>query len=198
MNYLAHAYLAGTDTNAIAGALLGDFVKGARLEHYPPAVRDAILLHRAIDRYTDHHTIVISSRGLISAERRRFAGIMLDVFFDHFLARHWPRFGREPLGMFTARVYAALTRYAPTAPERFRRMLPHMLANDWLANYAEQEVIDATIDGISRRLKRANTLAGGGEELRRRYDAFEASFMAFFPELVRYVELTRTGEPRAA
>lgn len=199
MNYLAHAFLAGAEADAIAGALLGDFVKGTQTDFYPPAIRTAILLHRAIDRYTDRHPVVVASRGIISAPRRRFAGVMIDMFYDHFLARHWSRFSAEPLQAFTARVYVALAKHAPTAPERLRRMLPQMQADDWLASYAELDAIDAAIDGIARRLKRTNNLGGGGEELRRNYEAIESGFSIFFPQLQRHVlMLTRAQEAHVA
>lgn len=196
MNYLAHVFLAGPDPQAIAGALLGDFVKGAQTECYPPAVRDAIRLHRHIDRYTDHHAVVRASRGVVSASRRRFAGIMVDVFFDHFLARQWSRYSTEALPRFTARVYAALEQHRSTAPERLQRMLPRMRAEDWLAGYGQSAAIDLAIDGIARRLKRPSNLWGGGEELRRNYGAFEAHFLEFFPQLMHYVAAARASLPQ--
>lgn len=188
MNYLAHVFLAGPCPDAIAGALLGDFVKGTQAaERYPAPIREAIALHRAVDRYTDRHPIVFASRRLVSPARRRFAGIMVDVFYDHFLARDWPRYSSEALPTFTARVYTALAQHGPTAPERLQRMLPRMRADDWLASYADVEAIDAAIDGISRRFKRTNNLAGGAEELLRHYDTFDEYFSAFFPQLLRHV-----------
>lgn len=194
MNYLAHVFLAGPRPDAIAGALLGDFIKGTQAaERYPAPIRAAIALHRAVDRYTDQHPTVFASRCLVSPSRRRFGGIMVDVFYDHFLARHWSRYSSEALPAFTARVYAALTQHEATAPERLQRMLPRMRADDWLASYADVEAIDAAINGISRRLKRANNLAGGAEELLRHYDSFDEYFSAFFPQLLRHVAvLTRS------
>ena len=188
MNYLAHVFLAGPCPDAIAGALLGDFVKGAQAaERYSAPIREAIALHRAVDRYTDQHPIVLASRRLVSPSRRRFGGIMVDVFYDHFLARHWSRYSTEALPTFSARIYAALTKHEATAPERLQRMLPRMRADDWLASYAEVEAIDAAINGISRRFKRTNNLAGGADELLQHYGRFEEHFSAFFPQLLRHV-----------
>src|SRR5688572_11794852 len=105
MNYLAHALLSHQSAEAILGALLGDFVKGPVGAEYPPAVRDAIHLHRLIDRYTDSHPVVLSSRRLVSDARRRFAPIMIDMFYDHFLARHWSDYCDTPLRQFARQVY---------------------------------------------------------------------------------------------
>lgn len=195
MNYLAHTFLAGAEPAAVAGALLGDFVKGRQVEAYPAAVRAAILLHRAVDRYTDQHPLVSASRRLVSPSRRRFAGILVDVFYDHFLARHWSRYSAEALPAFTARVYAALATHARPAPERLQRILPHMRANDWLASYREPAAINLAIDGIARRLRRPSNLVGGGEELQDSYGSYEAHFLEFFPQLMASVPtLTKKAE----
>ena len=109
MNFLAHAFLARSSPELLIGGLLGDFVKGReRLQQYSPAVRAGILLHRAIDRYTDAHPAVHASCALISPARRRFAAILVDVFCDHFLACHWHRYTDLPLEAFTQQVYTTL------------------------------------------------------------------------------------------
>lgn len=194
MNYLAHALLARHSPELLTGGMLGDFVKGALGERYPHAVRAGILLHRAIDRYTDAHEIVVASRALVSPARRRFAGILVDVFYDHFLARHWERYGEAGLEQFTAGVYAVLWPQRAGFPERLQRMLPWMRADDWLASYADLEAVDAALRGIAhrfRRYPRAAVLADGVAELTANYAAFEAHFHAFFPDLERYSERER-------
>lgn len=186
MNYLAHAFLARHTPELLTGGMLGDFVKGALDDRYGPAVRAGIALHRAIDRYTDAHELAHASRALVSRERRRFAGILVDVFYDHFLARHWPRYSPLPLTAFTGEVYATLWPQRAGFPERLQRMLPWMRADDWLASYADIEAVDAALHGIARRLKRyprAVALETGVEELLANYAALEAQFLAFFPQL---------------
>lgn len=189
MNYLAHTFLSQESDAAIVGALLGDFVKGAIDDRYTPAIRAAIRLHRAIDRYTDQHDTVKASRALVSRERRRFAGILIDVFYDHFLAAHWNKFSATPLEVFTTRVYAALQPQVASYPERLQRVLPHMTREDWLASYAEIESVDAALNGIARRFKRfqrARVLNDAVQELTDNYAALESDFLAFFPELVKF------------
>jgi len=195
MNYLAHAFLSRSSPELLIGGMLGDFVKGReRLQLYSPVVRTGILLHRAIDRYTDAHPTVSASCTLISPARRRFAGILVDVFYDHFLARHWQRYDDLPLEEFTRQVYATLLPHSASYPERLQRILPHMAADDWLASYAEIESVDAALHGIARRFQRyprAVALADGVQELIRHYAAHEQYFLDFFPELLGFVENKR-------
>jgi acyl carrier protein phosphodiesterase len=193
MNYLAHVFLARHSSEAMIGGLLGDFVKGS-IHAYPAQIRAGILLHRAIDRYTDAHCVVRASCALVSARRRRFAGIMVDVFFDHFLARHWQRFADTPLPVFTQAAYSGLLARSGEFPQRLQRVLPQMAAHDWLGSYQDVEAIDAAINGISRRLRRANTLLGGAQEMLDNYAALQANFLRFFPELLCFVQEMRDQE----
>jgi len=191
MNYLAHAFLSRATPDLLIGGLLGDFVKGrAGLQQYRPTICAGILLHRSIDRYTDAHPIVQASCALISPARRRFAGILVDVFYDHFLAHHWQRYAELPLEEFTRQVYATLLPHTASYPERLQRILPRMATDDWLASYAEIESVDAAVHGIARRFQRyprAAVLADGVQELLHHYDALEQHFLGFFPELLSFV-----------
>jgi acyl carrier protein phosphodiesterase len=187
MNYLAHVFLSHDTPDAIVGAMLGDFVKGRAIDGWNKDVRAAILLHRAIDGYTDRHPLTRASRLLVSAERRRFAGILVDVFYDHFLARHWRRFHAVPLAEFTQMIYAALWSRRQGFPPRLQRVLPWMIRDDWLASYADVGAVDAALSGMARRrfryAERARPLADGVRELERNYPALEANFLAFAPQL---------------
>jgi len=189
MNYLAHAYLARATPELLTGGLLGDFVKGRLDDRYPPAVCAGIAQHRAIDRFTDDHPLVLASRACIAPERRRFAGILVDVFYDHFLARHWPRYHDQPLERFTRSVYAVLWPQRRILPERLQRILPWMRADDWLASYAEIESIDASLHGMARRFRfstRAAPMADGVHDLLAHYGTLEQQFHAFFPQLIEF------------
>jgi acyl carrier protein phosphodiesterase len=148
-----------------------------------------------VDRFTDAHPIPRASRNRIGPERRRYGGVLVDVFYDHFLARHWSEFHPEPLDRFTARCYAALRAHEPVLPERLRLALPHMVEHDWLGSYREVDGIALTLARLSRRVRRENPLAGGAEELIRHYDALEADFRAFLPDLVREVRGESAGPP---
>jgi len=146
----------------------------------------ALAQHRAVDRFTDTHPVVRSSRARVAPPHRRFAGILVDMYFDHFLARHWDDYADEPLDTFTARVYAALLAHEARLPERLRRIAPSMAQRDWLGSYRHVEVVHAALDRVGERLKRGNALLGAGAALMPHYAALEADFRVFFPELVRF------------
>ena len=201
MNYLAHTLLSRHSPEAILGAVLGDFVKGALDARYPRAVREAILLHRAIDRYTDSHPLPLASRKHVSPARRRFAPILVDVFYDHFLARHWNDYCEVPLTQFAAHVYQVLLSHRAELPERLQYVAPRMAEHDWFGAYAEIDGIDSAVDGIAwrlRRFPRAAALRGGVEELQHHYDAFERDFRDFFPQLMQHAIACRDSGRVAA
>lgn len=197
MNYLAHLYLAEQSREGLLGSLLGDFVKGTPGEHYPPTVRRGIRLHRRIDAFTDAHPLHLRSRNRVSAPRRRFAGIIVDVCYDHFLGAQWDRFASESLEDFSARVYDVLLAHQDVLPERLRDMAPRMAREDWLGSYARLEHVGRALDGISRRLRRENRLAGAIVEIERNYAGLASDFRAFFPELVAHAEGLKSGRSRA-
>ena len=190
MNYLAHLFLSHQTPAAITGAMLGDFLKGQPPPQWNAEVRAAIFLHRAIDRYTDAHPAVRACRILMSGERRRFAGILVDVFFDHFLARDWERYHALPLIEFTQRMYRVLLPQRDRFPERLQRVLPWMVRDDWLASYADLRAVEAAVNGIARRFRypeRARSLVGGAQELERNYAVLGQNFAEFFEELRHFV-----------
>ena len=186
MNYLAHAWLARHSDDAILGALLGDFVFGqSGLEDWPAPVRSEIVRHRRIDRYTDDHPAVVAMRARFGG-LRRYAGIVLDVYFDHCLAQGWDRWNDAPLGAFTARIYRILEARRTELPGRLAALAPRMAAHDWLGSYARRESVDAAVRGISTRLSRnGDRLLACLDVLRADEDAAQATFETFFPELVR-------------
>ena len=191
MNYLAHVFLSHETPDAIVGAMLGDFVKGRVIEGWNDKVRTAISLHRAVDRFTDRHPLTHASRALMSPGQRRFAGILVDVFYDHFLARHWLLFHPQPLPQFTQEIYDVLLPRRSEFPARLQRILPWMVRDDWLASYAEVESVDAALHGLARRFRyseRAARLASGVVELERNYAALERNFLAFLPLLRNFAQ----------
>ena len=165
---------------------MGDFVKGPLSGHHGSEITRALALHRRIDTYTDGHLVVRQSRHRVSAARRRFAGVLVDMFYDHFLARHWDEYHDVPLERFTARVYSALHEHHALLPERLRDIAPRMAAADWLGSYRHVEAVGLALDGMSQRLKRGNALRHSSEELLAHYDAFDGDFRTFFPDVVRF------------
>lgn len=190
MNYLAHLHLGGQRPGQLLGSLYGDFVKGRLQGQFDPEVEAAIALHRRIDVFTDRHPLVDIALGRFSETRRRYAGIVLDVFFDHCLARDWTLYADRPLEQFTADVYHVLSRERQL-PERLAKIAPHMVANDWLGSYREFEVLEQVLRGISRRLTRPEELAGAMAELRRLYEPLSEDFSLFYPQLQDFAQNTR-------
>lgn len=191
MNYLAHLHLGGQRPGQLLGSLYGDFVKGRLQGQFDPEVEAAIALHRRIDVFTDRHPLVDIALGRFSETRRRYAGIVLDVFFDHCLARDWTLYADRPLEQFTADVYHVLSRERQL-PERLAKIAPHMVANDWLGSYREFEVLEQVLRGISRRLTRQEELAGAMAELRRLYEPLSEDFSLFYPQLQDFAVQSHT------
>ena len=185
MNYLAHAWLARHSDDAILGALLGDFVFGqSTLRDWPPAVRAEIVRHRRIDHYTDDHPAVVALRTDFGP-LRRYAGIVLDVYFDHCLARDWSRWNDAPLEEFTARVYRVLHDHHDELPPRLQAIAPRMAAHDWLGSYAHRANVDHAVRGIATRLSRnGERLVACLDLLHRQEASVDAGFEVFFPDLV--------------
>ena len=189
MNYLAHALLAGDDPQKRLGALIADFVRG-RLQtlssRYPQGVLEGIAQHRMIDSYSDSHAAFTASRERISPERRRYAGVIVDIAYDHFLSRYWSHYSDQDRTAFIAETYRLLRQNEMILPERLRHLLPRMIADDWLGSYAEVQAIGRVFDRLSQRLKRNNNLAGSLEELERDYPGFEIDFQQFFPQVLAF------------
>lgn len=199
MNFLAHVFLARHDDEAMLGALLGDFVGTATLHHYSTTMQREILLHRRVDSYTDAHPDVFAARALFPQGRRRYAGIALDVYFDHLLARDWARYSAEPLDALTRRLYAMLRARHAQLPERLRQIAPHLTSHDWLGSYRQRDSIDRALERIATRLSRNGDRLVACLPLLRKHEAdIDARFDAFFPELQDYVATTRTDAGSAS
>lgn len=186
MNYLAHLHLGGDAPAQLLGSLYGDFVKGPLAGHWPQPIEQAIRLHRRIDVFTDAHPLVEQARARFPRERRRFSGIVLDIFFDHCLAQHWSTFSAQPLPDFTSRVYRLLAA-EPVLPERLASIVPRMAAQDWLGSYREFAVLEQVLRGMQRRLSRPQGLDGAMQELERLYEPLSEDFLIFYPQLQTFV-----------
>jgi len=186
VNYLAHLFFSDPAEEALLGSLMGDFVKGNPAGRFSAAVSDAILLHRKIDSFSDAHAIPCRSRKRISPERRRFAGIIIDVCYDHFLIRHWRHLSPVDPKPFIDRVYSVLDRNRAWLPERLRRVLPRLITEDWLGSYRHLERVGEALDRIAARLSNGGPLIGAVAEIEANYRALESDFLEFFPELAAF------------
>ncbi|NMP17727.1 acyl carrier protein phosphodiesterase [Thalassotalea sp. Y01] len=187
MNYLAHLYFAKDNSHSVVGNLMGDFMKGVNIVSLPKATANGIHTHRMIDKFTDNHHLVRQLKPLLSDKRRRFSGLISDVAFDHFLAKHWQRFHHLSLEQFCQQVYLHLRNYPHPLPGRMPHVVRSMINDDWLGGYHDMVLTGRAIDSMSKRIRFKNTLAGAIEEVERHYQQFEHNFLAFFPELCRHV-----------
>jgi acyl carrier protein phosphodiesterase len=197
MNYLAHLHLGGQRPPQLLGSLYGDFVKGPLAGRFTQELADAIQLHRSIDAFTDSHPLVKDAIARFPAQRRRYAGIILDVFFDHCLARDWQRYADMPLEAFTRRVYGVLAA-EPQLPERLALIAPRMAAQDWLSSYRDFAVVEQVLAGIARRLSRPQGLANAMQELQTLYQPLSADFDAFYPLLQDFAQAALAGRDSSA
>lgn len=188
MNFLAHLLLGPDEPQQALGGLLGDFVKGPLAAiQLPEPVREGIWLHRKIDSFTDRHELVQRSRARVSPERRRYAGIMVDMFYDHLLARHWQRFSEQSLEEFTERMYRAVAEQQDLLPDNARTILLRMAEEDWLGSYAQLDNLHLALDNMARRrLRPGNPLSGAAFELEGDYRGFEEDFLDFMPQVIDF------------
>ncbi len=201
MNFLAHLFLSGDIPELMVGNLMGDFVKGRLAGRFPPGIQAGIELHRGIDSFAHGNGIFIASKRRVDPSFGHYRGVLVDLFYDHFLALDWDDYRDEPLPCFLARAGRILDEHRDVLPERLQRILPAMLG-DWLPSYRRIDGIGEVLGRMSGRIGRPNPLSAGVGELRKNYGALRDDFRRFLPEVAAYVnsELRRLagrGEPPA-
>jgi acyl carrier protein phosphodiesterase len=178
LNFLAHALLAGDQPDLIVGGVAGDWIKGPLPGTLPDDLARGVALHRAIDVFAESHPAFRRSRARISADRRRYAGVLVDVFYDHLLARNWPALHDRPLHEFCETVYGLIRDRLNDLPESSHRALTLMADEDWLASYVRIEGIADVLERMSRRARQPNPLAKGEQEFLADVDGFAGDFHA--------------------
>ena len=200
MNYLAHLLTAGDDPLLRYGVLLGDHVRGQqRLTAWPPAVRSGVRLHRAVDSFTDSHQATAAARAMFAPPFRRYAGIMIDIYFDHLLSRHWDRFGPTGLAVFAEQTLALMAAYRHLSPTSLRRFEDYARATRILERYNETAALQQALAGVGSRLRRANPLHRAASVLQARDTALETTFLHLFPDVLAFasgwLECPATARP---
>lgn len=181
MNLLAHIYLSGDDRPLLLGNFIGDAVKGKAYNDYPPGIRKGILAHRFIDSFTDDHPLGKEARALIRPFAGKFAPVVLDLLYDHFLAREWARYHSLPLDQYALQVYRILGEYSDWMPQRIRKMYWYMSRDDWLTGYATKEGIQRAMQGLSRRAEHRFDPVQSLAVLNVHEKALHGIFLRFFP-----------------
>lgn len=166
-------------------------MKGKRFQDYDPMIAKGVLLHREIDFYTDTHSIVMQSKDKLREKYRHYAGVIVDMFYDHFLAKNFSLYSDEPLAEFVQSGYAILEKNLEIMPERAQNMLPYMIRGNWLVSYAQPEGIHRALQGLSRRTKFESKLEFAIQDLLKFNNEFESEFSAFFGEIQVHISQFR-------
>ena len=186
MNYLAHIYLSGDHPQVMIGGLLGDFVKGPLGGRYPARIEQGIALHRAIDAWFDRQPLVVSARSRFQPPYRRFGGIIIDICYDHLLARHWQQYHRRPLDRYAAAFYRYLQHYYHLLPDGAKRFADNAPKVKLLESYGGHDAIPTALERIGQRLRRPVPLAQAMPQVERNLPLLTGEFGELFPKLQDY------------
>ena len=184
MNFLAHIYLSFGDDDITLGNFIADSIRGNKYRHLPERVQKGILLHRDIDTYTDAHEIPKISSKRLHKNYSHYSRVIVDIFYDHFLAKNWSSYSKVPLEVFVENFYDLLEDNYEILPNGVKRMMPYMIADNWIYNYSKMEGIGKVLSGMNRRTKNKSKMNFAILDLEEHYDAFETEFTSFFDELI--------------
>lgn len=184
MNFLAHIYLSFDHPGISIGNFMADGLKRQRLEHFPTDFQKGVMLHRAIDEFTDQHPIFKKSCKRIFKVHGHYSRVIVDIFYDHFLAVKWANYHSVPLEVFAQDFYTLLDNYFEELPLKTQYLFPYMKKQNWLVAYKKIEGIDQILKGMQRRTKFSAKLDEASKDLIMYYTDFENDFDTFFKELI--------------
>jgi acyl carrier protein phosphodiesterase len=193
MNFLAHAFLAGDDPALIVGGVIGDWIKGPLPGTLPTDLARGVALHRAIDSHAETHAAFRASRARISPMRRRYGGVVVDIIYDHLLAKHWHEFHPEPLAAYCAQVYRLIGARLPDIPESAHFALQLMADEDWLASYRHIDGIADVLARMARRARQPNPLLHAEQEFLGEPENYDLDFKHWLVDAQRFVEQWSTA-----
>lgn len=186
MNFLAHIYLSGNSDLVKIGNFMADGVRGKQYLDLHSEIQKGIILHRSIDTFTDAHPIFRQSTKRLHANYHHFSGVIVDVFYDHFLAKNWRLYSDEKLEDFVVNFYNSLDMYQDLLTEKAKIMMPHMIQQNWLLSYQTIEGIEKILSQMDNRIKRESNMQFSVKELRLFYNEFESDFKIFFQDLQKH------------
>lgn len=188
MNYLAHIYLSGDREMITIGNFIADGIKGKKYKKYPRDIQIGILLHREIDTFTDAHKTFRKSTKRLHKKYGHYAGIIVDILYDHFLAKNWNLYSDVPLDNYVDSFYSSLEKHFELLPKRIQRLLPFMISDNWLLSYSTITGITKVLEGMNRRTENRSKMNHAVDELQEFYTEFETEFTIFFNELIEFSE----------
>jgi acyl carrier protein phosphodiesterase len=188
MNFLAHIYLSDNNDFIKIGNFMADGIRGKDYLDYPEQIKKGIILHRAIDTYTDANKTFRISKHRLHKRYGHYSGVIVDILYDHFLAKNWAKYSDESLHSFVFRFYQSLEDNFETLTPKTQRILPIMIEQNWLESYATIEGISKILFQMDYRTKFKSKMQFSVEELEAFYDEFENEFTLFFEELRNHVD----------
>jgi len=186
MNFLAHIYLSFDDEEITLGNFFADHIRGNKYKHLPDKIQKGILLHREIDTFTDSHPTVRQSSKRLHKNYSHYSRVIVDIYYDHFLAKNWSDYSNVPLDEYVENFYDLLEDNYDILPMATKRMMPYMIADNWLLNYANLAGIDRVLNGMNRRTKNKSRMNFAILDLEEHYTEFENEFTSFFEELITF------------
>ena len=186
MNFLAHIYLSFGDDEITIGNFIADSIRGNKFKHLPERVQQGIKLHRNIDSFTDAHETWRKSKKRLYKNYGHYSGIIVDIFYDHFLAKNWKTYSDTPLYEFVNNFYDLLEDNYEILPVGVHRMMPYMISDNWIFNYSKMDGIAKVLNGMNRRTKNKSKMNFAILDLEEHYEKFEKEFSSFFEELIRF------------
>ncbi len=188
MNFLAHLYLSGKDPKRMLGNFIGDFVKGKEIDLLEPKIANGVRLHRLIDEFTDLHPVVSESKDRLRGKYRHYAGVIVDIYYDHFLAALWLDYHSLSLEDYAKHAYDVLRTNWDILPPKAQFMFPYMEKANWLVSYSQISGIERAMKGMARRTRFYSKMEESTQDLEKHYLAFQTEFQLFFPDLVNFVK----------
>ena len=184
MNFLAHLFLSPNDSQKMIGNFVADAIKGKDIFNYSAKIQEGVQLHRRIDLYTDNHPIVTKSANLIKSDFNKYSSVVVDIYYDHFLTKHWNHFSQKPLHGFVIEFYKLLMENFDNLPPKTRKITPFLIGYNWLENYDSFISLNQVFRGMSMRTNFNSRMENGVDVLKKNYTEIENDFLDFFPDLI--------------
>lgn len=188
MNFLGHVFLSGTPSKVMVGNFLGDFVRKSQTANWDEELVNGFKLHHEIDRFTDSHAIVKQSKNRLTPNYRHYSGVIVDIYYDHFLAKNWSEYSKTDLKSYTTEVYTYLENHQSVFPEKAVRTFTYMKSTDWLYNYQYMDGLEMALTGMSRRTSFDSKMDESIQDLKQDYHLYEQEFREFLPDIIEHLE----------
>ena len=193
MNFLAHVYLSGPNMQLAIGNLIADRIKGKKIDHLTPEIRAGVHLHRDIDHFTDHHQIFRECVTKLFPKYRHYSRVIIDMYFDHFLASNWNYFHKIPLNDYSNNLYKELERKSPEFTDDIQKFIKALIKYNWFKYYESLSGLQEILIQMEKRTKFPSNLAASIEELNQNYEYFEIHFFQFMKEIIEFIKIKTKG-----